>query len=164
MPNTVVVITEDALLPVDVGHIRTLAGPEGSDVRVIVPSELRRSVVTSFLDHLAVLDLKEAWEDLTGANDVSPREALATATDALAESVQAFQDAGVEVTAAIVADDVVEALRTELVTAEGEIQVFAVTQPRAVEDAFHRGWTDRIEEELDVAVLHFYTGTSYLEA
>lgn len=164
MPNTVVVITEDALLPVDVGHVLTLAGPDGTDVRVIVPSELNRSVVTSFLDHLAVFDLKEAWEDLTGANDVSPREALATATDALAASVRAFQDAGVEVAAAVVADDVVEALRSELTTAQGEIQVFAVTQPHAVQDSFHRGWTDRIEEELHVAVLHFYTGTSYLEA
>ncbi|WP_454294654.1 hypothetical protein [Salana multivorans] len=164
MPNTVVVMTEDALLPIDVEHIVTLAGPDGTDVRLIVPSEARRSVVTSFLDHLAVLDLKEAWEDLTGANDVSADQALATASEALAVSVQEFQKVGVEVTTATVADDVVVALTAELGTAEGDVQVFAVTQPRAVEDAFHRGWADRAEEELGVAVLHFYRGTSYLEA
>ncbi|MBN8882048.1 hypothetical protein EDD28_3063 [Salana multivorans] len=164
MPNTVVVITEDALLPIDVTHIRTIAGPDGTDVRLIVPSEVRRSVVADFIDHLAVLDLKEAWEDLTGANDVTPDEAIATASDALARSVAALAEQGLDVASGTVADDVVAALRTELETAQGEIQVFAVTQPRAVADAFHRGWADRIEEELDVAVLHFYTGTSYLEA
>lgn len=164
MPNTVVVITEDALLPVDVEHIQRLAGPDGTDVRLIVPSSLDRGVVAAFLDHLAVLELSKAWDDLTGSRRRTPAEKFAAAEKKLIESVERFANAGTRVVDAVIADDVILALEAELTTAQGEIQVFAVTQPHAVEDTFHRGWADRIEEQLGVAVLHFNTGTSTIDS
>lgn len=159
MSQTVVVITEDALLPTDVEHIRAVAG---DDViyRLIVPTELDRSVVTAFLDNLALLDLKEAWEDLTGQNTLPPDVARSDAARELQESVDALTAAGCAVTGAGIADDVIAALRDEIAETDDLQQVVVVTRRHPVEDAFHRGWADRAQEELGLPVLHLYRGTS----
>ncbi|HCX84222.1 MAG TPA: hypothetical protein DHV14_03590 [Micrococcales bacterium] len=160
MPQTVVVLSEDVLAASDVAKILALAGEDGAVYRVLVPTEVKHSVVSDFLDHLMVLDLKEAWEDVTGRNDLPDDVARRDAAEVLQGSVDALEAAGAEVEAATIADDVVVALRAELAAAPDILQVIAVTQPRAVEDTFHRGWADKAEKELGVPVLHFYTGTS----
>ncbi len=161
MPQTVIVLTEDALTPSDVAQIRALESGVEVTYRVLVPTEVEHSVVTDFLNNLALLDLKEAWEDLTGANHVDEGVARTEATTALGLSVTQLESAGAVVESATVADEPIAALRLEL-EASDALQIIAVTQPRPVEDTFHRNWADRAHAELGVPVLHFYSGTSYV--
>lgn len=161
MPQTVIVLTEDALTPSDVAQIRALETGVEVTYRVLVPTEVEHSVVTDFLNNLALLDLKEAWEDLTGANHVDEGVARTEATTALGLSVTQLESAGAVVESATVADEPIAALRLEL-EASDALQIIAVTQPRPVEDTFHRNWADRAHAELGVPVLHFYSGTSYV--
>ena len=161
MPQTVIVLTEDALTPSDVAQIRALESGVEVTYRVLVPTEVEPSVVTDFLNNLALLDLKEAWEDLTGANHVDEGVARTEATTALGLSVTQLESAGAVVESATVADEPIAALRLEL-EASDALQIIAVTQPRPVEDTFHRNWADRAHAELGVPVLHFYSGTSYV--
>ncbi|GMA31414.1 hypothetical protein [Litorihabitans aurantiacus] len=161
MPQTVIVLTEDALLPVDVEQILGLAAPDTDLVySVLVPTEAEHGVVTAFLNNLWLLDLKEAWEDLTGGRE-DERAARTDATQALGASVGVLEAAGAVVSSATVADDPIEAMKAEL-TAGEVVQVVAVTQPRPVEDTFHTSWADKAQETLGVPVLHFYSGTSTL--
>ena len=161
MPQTVIVLTEDALTPSDVAQIRALESGVEVTYRVLVPTEVEHSVVTDFLNNLALLDLKEAWDDLTGANHVDEGVARTEATTALGLSVTQLESAGAVVESATVADEPIAALRLEL-EASDALQIIAVTQPRPVEDTFHRNWADRAHAELGVPVLHFYSGTSYV--
>ena len=77
MPQTVIILTEDALLPTDIEQILAINAEVADEVTysVLVPTEAEHGVVTAFLNNLWLLDLKEAWEDLTGANDVAERGA-----------------------------------------------------------------------------------------
>lgn len=158
MSQSVVVIAEEALLEADARHIIGLSEPQTA-FRLLVPTA-NRNVVTAFLDNLAILDLKEAWEDLIGRNDVSPDEARATAGEALARSVEVLTEAGCDVVTASIAEDVIAALRAEIAEAGDVLQVIVITQQHAVEDTFHRNWADRAHEELGLPVLHLYRGTS----
>ncbi|PWD49791.1 hypothetical protein C8046_02860 [Serinibacter arcticus] len=162
MSQTVIILTEDTLLPSDVEQILGLDDRTAETTySVLVPTEAEHSVVSAFLNNLWLLDLKEAWEDLTGANDVDESTARAEAAQALGESVGALEKAGATVSSATVADDPIAAMKEEL-TSGDVIQVVAVTQPRPVEDTFHTNWADRAQEALGVPVLHFYSGTSFL--
>ncbi|TGO04781.1 hypothetical protein [Serinibacter arcticus] len=162
MPQTVIILTEDALVPSDVEQILGLTA-EAVDVSysVLVPTEAEQSVVSAFLNNLWLLDLKEAWEDVTGANDVDETTARQAAAEALGASVGVLESAGASVSSATVADDPIEAMKAELAAGE-VVQVVAVTQPRPVEDTFHTNWADKAQEALGVPVLHFYSGTSFL--
>ena len=160
MPQTVIVLTEDALTSSDVAQIRALESGVEVTYRVLVPTEIEHSVVTDFLNNLALLDLKEAWEDLTAANHVDESVARKEAALALGESVAELESAGAVVESATIADEPIASLRLEL-EASDALQIIAVTQPRPVEDTFHRTWADRAHAELGVPVLPFYTGTSY---
>lgn len=155
----VVIIAEESLLAVDVAHIRSLCPPQ-TGYGLLVPTGQDRNVVADFLDHLAIFDLKEAWEDLTGQNDVPEDVARADATEVLETSRAALEAEGMEVVRARIADDVMAALREELVSPETVLQIIAVTEQRAVEDTFHTNWADKAQEEFGLPVLHFYRGTS----
>lgn len=161
MPQTVIVLTEDALTPSDVAQIRALESGVEVSYRVLVPTEVSHSVVTDFLNNLALLDLKEAWEDLTGANHVDEGEARKEAAEALGQSVAELESAGAVVESATIADEPIASLRLEI-EASDALQIIAVTQPRPMEDTFHRNWADRAHADLGVPVLHFYSGTSYV--
>lgn len=75
--QSVIVIAEESLLDVDVAHIRSLSG-DSTDFRLLVPTGVDRNVVAEFVEHLAIFDLKEAWEDLTGQNEVAPTSRVPT--------------------------------------------------------------------------------------
>lgn len=154
---SVIVITEEALLPVDVAHIRSVTTPD-TTFSLLVATGTDRNTVADFLDHLALLDLKEAWEDLTGQNDIPEDLARSDARQVLDASSQAMTDGGAEVTSGEVVDDVMAELRS--VVAQDVQQIIAVTEPSPVEDTFHTSWADKAEEAFGIPVLHLYRGTS----
>jgi hypothetical protein len=167
MPQTIVILTEDALNPADVQHITSLHAGEDVDYRVLVPADTERNVVTSIIDHLGLGELRAAWEELV-RREPTPAEATATAAERLAVSLNLLREAGAVADGTVTDDDPLPALRTAVGDRggpdgdDGVLEVVVVTYPHAVEDTFHADWASRAREELRVPVLHLYSGTSTL--
>ncbi|GAA1986796.1 hypothetical protein GCM10009718_25300 [Isoptericola halotolerans] len=158
-PRTVVVLTEDALTSADVEHITSLHPDDDVTYRVLVPADTEHNVVASVLDHLGMLELRAAWEDLVG-REPDPAEATATAAEQVAESVGLLRAAGSVASGEVTEDDPLPTLRRAV--SDGGDEVVVVTYPHAVEDTFHTDWASRAREVLHVPVLHLYAGTSEL--
>ncbi|WP_277213715.1 hypothetical protein [Isoptericola croceus] len=158
-PWTVVVLTEDALTSADVEHITSLHPDEDVAYRVLVPADTEHNVVASVLDHLGMLELRAAWDDLLG-REPNPEQATTTAAEQVVESVELLRAAGVTAQGEVTQDDPLPALRAAVATGAQEIVV--VTYPHAVEDTFHTDWASKARDTLQVPVLHLYAGTSEL--
>jgi hypothetical protein len=158
--RTVVVLTEDTLTSADVEHITALHDGEDVGYRVLVPADTERNLLVSVVDHLGLGELRQALDDVLG-REPEPAQARAAAADQLDGSVAAFRAAGAEADGAVVDDDPIPALTTQ-VAGGGVREIVVVTYPHAVEDTFHRDWASRARDELRVPVLHLYAGTSEL--
>lgn len=160
MTQTVIVLVEETLLPTDVEHILALSGDE-AHYHLLVPTGNSRNVVAAFLDYLAIYDFKEAWEELTGQNRLPLAKAKAEAEEVLRTSVITLEAGGGVVDGGSITQDVMGTLKS--LVAEREVQqVIAITEPHAVVDTFHTGWSDKAKQRLGLPVLHFYRGTSYI--
>lgn len=160
MTDTILVLTEDALADVDVEHLLALHEGEELEYRVLVPADSDQPLVATIVDNLGLGELREAWDRLRG-KEPTVKEATATAADSLAQSLAAFARAGRAATGEVVDDDPLPALRTAV--AGGAVrEVAVVTYPQLLTDTFHRDWASRAREELQVPVLHLYSGTSEL--
>jgi|SRR6478752_6937658 len=151
---TILVLTEEALKPVDVDKIVTLHQEEAPSYRVLVPADTDRNLLSSFLDHLSLFEMREALDAL---KPVDRDEAHADASTALSESLAEFQRHNVVVTGEITGDDPMPTL-VEEVARLGAREVVVVTEPHAVEDTFHTDWASKARETLGVPVLHMYAG------
>lgn len=151
---TIIVLTEEALKPVDVDKIVALHEEEAPSYRVLVPADTDRNLLSTFLDHLSLFEMREALEAL---KPVDREEAHADATTALSESMAEFERHDVVVTGEITADDPMPTL-VEEVARLGAREVVVVTEPHAVEDTFHTDWASQARETLGVPVLHMYAG------
>ena len=60
------------------------------------------------------------------------------------------------------AQSAIHLLASVLLGRGDRVLVETPTYPHAVEDTFHRDWASRAREELQVPVLHLYSGTSQL--
>lgn len=156
---TIVLLTEEALRARDVENIAHLHGREPLTIRVLVPADTHRNVVSDFINHLSLLELREAWDAVVDPE--SEDQARQEAGEALVASVAALQAAGATVTGSVVADDPLPALTAAVSEIEAE-EVIVVTRPKALEDTFHADWASRAREDLGVPVLHFYTGTDII--
>ena len=156
---TIILLTEEALRPSDVENIRTLHGEEPLTIEVLVPADTERNVVTDFIDHLSLFELKEAWEAITEKE--TDAQARQEASEALAQTIAALEEIGATVSGTTVGDDPLPALAQTVANIDAD-EVIVVTQPHAVEDTFHADWASRARESLGVPVLHFYTGTNLL--
>lgn len=160
MTDTILVLTEDTLAPVDIEHLLSLHEGETLAYHVLVPADTERNLLLSLIDHLSLGELRDAWADVLG-REPEPRAARADAEQQLSTSLEAFRAAGRQATGEVVADDPLPALRAAV--ADNDIREIAViTYPHAVEDTFHRDWASRARDELHVPVLHLYSGTSAL--
>lgn len=160
MTDTILVLTEDTLASADVSHIVALHADETLQYRVLVPADTERNVLVSLVDQLSMGELREALDTVLG-REPEASEATADAAEQLAESLAAFAEAGVTASGTVVEDDPLPALRAA-VASEGAREVVVVTYPHALEDTFHRDWASRARDELQVPVLHLYSGTSEL--
>lgn len=160
MTDTILVLTEDTLASADVAHILSLHDGETLAYRVLIPADTERNVLVSLVDQLSLGELRDALDTVLG-REPKPTEAVADAAAQLADSLAAFEAAGVSATGVVVDDDPLPALR-KAVASEGAREVVVVTYPHALEDTFHRDWASRAREDLKVPVLHLYSGTSEL--
>ena len=150
----VVILTEEALKPVDVDKIVALHEGEGATYRILVPADTKRNMLSSFLNHLSLLEMREALESL---RPVDREGAHVDAETALATSLAEFTKRGATVTGEVTADDPMPTLVSE-VTRLGAREVVVVTEPHAVEDTFHTDWASKAREQLGLPVLHVYAG------
>ncbi|GAB3878169.1 hypothetical protein [Terrabacter terrigena] len=151
---TIIVLTEEALKPVDVAKIVGLHEDDRPTYRVLVPADTQRNLLSSFLNHLSLFEMREALESL---RPVSRTGAHADADTALSTTLAEFDRHDVDATGEITSDDPMPAL-VEEVARLGAREVVVVTEPHAVEDTFHRDWASRARESLGVPVLHMYAG------
>ncbi|GAA3820760.1 hypothetical protein [Cellulomonas soli] len=160
MTDTILVLAEDALSPADVEHLLALHPDEVLDYRVLVPADTERNLLVAIIDDLSLGGLREALDHALG-KEPSTSQATTTAAEQVAASLAAFEAAGRTATGHAIDDDPLPVLRAAV--AAGDIREIAVvTYPHAVEDTFHRDWASRAREELQVPVLHLYSGTSAL--
>ena len=151
---TIIVLTEEALKPVDVAKIIGLHEDDRPTYRVLVPADTERNLLSSFLNHLSLFEMREALEAL---RPVDRTGAHADADTALSTTLAEFERHDVDATGEITSDDPMPAL-VEEVARLGAREVVVVTEPHAVEDTFHRDWASRARESLGVPVLHMYAG------
>ncbi len=151
---TIIVLTEEALKPVDVDKIIGLHEEDAPTYRVLVPADTERNLLSSFLNHLSLFEMREALESL---RPVDRTEAHSDADTALSTTLAEFEGHDVVATGEITADDPMPTLLEE-VARLGAREVVVVTEPHAVEDTFHTDWASRARETLGVPVLHMYAG------
>ena len=161
MPDqTITVLTEEALSDWDAARLLQVHdGDEagGIDYHVLVPADVRRNLLADVLDHLSLLELREALDAARGQDDAPDR---LEADAALQASLAALKGRGATADGQVITGDPLDAVRRDVTG--GATELFVVTQPHAVEDTFHRDWASRARESLGVPVLHFYAGTNYL--
>ncbi|PJI85677.1 hypothetical protein [Luteimicrobium subarcticum] len=159
-PTTVLVLAEDTLNPADVAHILDLHPDEQLAYEVLVPADSERNFAVELIDHLSVGELREAWRDLR-REAPSEQDAERTAQDRAAASAAEIAAAGRAATTLVTDDDPLPALADR--ARAGDVrEVVVVTYPHALEDTFHRDWASRARDELELPVLHLYSGTSEL--
>jgi hypothetical protein len=153
---TIIVLTEEALKPVDVEKIIALHEDEepAPTYRVLVPADTQRNMLSTFLDHLSLFEMREALDSL---RPVNRKEAHADAGTALATTLAEFAQHNVAATGEVTADDPIPTLDEEVARLNAS-EVVIVTEPHAVEDTFHRDWASRAREQLGLPVLHMYAG------
>lgn len=154
---TILVLTEEPLLAGDVQQLQQLH--PGETFHVLVPRDPARSVVASFIDHLSLGELREAWEALTHDPDQPPSGTSAQET--LRLSLDRLASAGLEHDGHVLPGDPVAAL-PQAVHNLGATELVVVTRPHAVEDTFHTDWASRARQELGLPVLHLYAGMNWL--
>jgi hypothetical protein len=154
--QSLVVLTERALSPADVDRLVALHDPDRPAMRVLVPAGGRRNVLVDVLDHLSLLQLREALDAVQGHVERTPQQAQAD-VDA---TVTALRGAGCEASGEVVTRDPVQALDAEV--RAGAEEVVIVTAPHAVEDTLHRDWASVARDRLGVPVLHVYADSSWV--
>ena len=151
---TIIILTEEALKPADVDKIMALHEDEAPTYRVLVPADTERNLLSTFLNHLSLFEMREAIDTL---RPVDRDEARVDADTALSTTLSELAGHAATATGEITADDPVPTL-VEEVARLGAREVVIVTEPHAVEDTFHTDWASKARESLGLPVLHMYAG------
>lgn len=160
MADLIVILTEQALDAGDAGRILALHDGEDLDYHVLVPADTRRNLLVDVIDHLSLLQLREALDAVLGREPGGDAARL-SAQQALTASLAALRNSGKSAEGQVTQDDPLPAVKAE-VDRLGAREVVVVTRPHALEDTFHRDWASRARDELGVPVLHVYAGTTFL--
>ncbi|MFN0283807.1 MAG: hypothetical protein ACKVZ6_17775 [Kineosporiaceae bacterium] len=153
----IVLLTEQALAPGDAERITAFHADESPAYHVVVPADTERSLLVDVLNHLSLLELREALDAVRGHDEPTRAEADL----ALAASLTELRAVGAVADGEVVSGDPVDTLAAQI-AATGATEVIIVTRPHAVEDTFHTDWASRARESLGVPVLHVYAGSSWV--
>jgi hypothetical protein len=158
VPAAIAVLTEEALSDDDARRIMALHADDNPRYHVLVPADTERSLLADVLDHLSLLQLKEALEAARGHDETTPAEAATS----LEQSLAALRSYEADAEGEVVEGDPVAGLMRVTGGDAGTWEAVVVTRPHAVEDTFHRDWASKARELLGVPVLHVYAGSSFL--
>ena len=106
MVQSLVVLTERALSAADAERLVALHDPDSPRFQVLVPAGGRRNVLVDVLDHLSLLQLREAFEAVQGHVERTPAQAEAAVRASVAELTRL----GCEASGEVVTQDPVAAL------------------------------------------------------
>ena len=157
MTISIVVLTEQALGSDDAIRLVALHADDRPRYRVLVPADARQNLLADVLDHLSLLELRQALDAVRG-RDETTRD---SAEKALASSVEQLRSAGAVAEGSIVEGDPIAAVAAALADEPAD-ELVVVTRPHAVEDTFHTDWASRARERLGLPVLHVYAGSNWL--
>lgn len=160
MTSTIVVLTEESLVPRDIQNLRELVGEAPARFEVLVPADPGRNLLVDVLDNLSLLEFSAAFRNLTGDRPSKAEEVKAAVTE-LAESLEALQAAGMEATGTVTGEDPVAAV-VETAKRTSADQVVVITTPHAIEDTFRTDWANEAQDRLGVPVLHLYSGSGFI--
>ena len=160
--STILLVTERALGEQEIANLRVLTPGEEQDteVRVLVPAELKRNLWVQFLDQLALLDFHEAFETVS-QSEPGAATVEAEAQVQLEESLALLQESGFTASGRVSTAEPVSVMKEEV--EDGAEQILIVTDPHPVEDAFNIHWSNKAAETLGVPVLHVYWGTEHVD-
>jgi hypothetical protein len=158
--DLIVILTEQALGADDAKRITDLHAGEDLRYYVLVPADTERNLLVDVIDHLSMLELRQALDAVRG-REPSADQARTSATEELADSLEALRSNGIEADGEVTQDDPLPAVQ-QAIDAHHAREVVVVTRPHAMEDTFHRDWASRARDELGVPVLHVYAGTTFL--
>jgi hypothetical protein len=158
---SIVLLTEEALGAADAERLVGLHAGETVQYRVLVPADTGRNLLADVLDHLSLLELREALEAVAPRRSGHADDGRVQAAQALEASLTELRAVGASALGHVAEGDPVAALQKELALAPAD-EVVIVTRPHAVEDTFHTDWASRARESLGVPVLHVYAGSSWL--
>lgn len=161
MTASIVLLTEQPLSAADAARVVGLHEPDTPSYRVLVPADTHRNLLADVLDHLSLLELREALEAVRAHRPGHGEAERVQADQALASSLTELRAAGAAAEGHLVSGDPVAALQQELSGLPAD-EVIIVTRPHAVEDTFHTDWASRARERLGVPVLHVYAGSTWL--
>ena len=150
----VVILTEEALSAADVNKIVALHAEETATYRVLVPADTERNMLSAFLNHLSLFEMREALDSL---RPVNRDHARVDAETALRLTLEEFESRGIAATGEVTADDPIPAVEEAVARLDAR-EVVVVTEPHAVEDTFHTDWASKAREQLGLPVLHMYAG------
>jgi hypothetical protein len=136
--DLIVLLTEQALGAGDAARIIALHADEQLAYHVLVPADTERNLLVDVVDHLSMLELRQALDAVLG-REPSDAQSRTGAADALAATVAALQAAGRPAEGAVTEDDPLPTVRAA-VESLGAREVVVVTRPHALEDTFHRDW------------------------
>jgi hypothetical protein len=154
---SIVVLTEQALGSDDASRLVALHSAEHPRYRVLVPADVHQNLLADVLDHLSLLELRQALDAVRGREGTT-RD---SAEEALATSLEQLRAAEATADGMIVKGDPVAAVEAALVQEPAD-ELVVVTRPHAVEDTFHTDWASRARERLGLPVLHIYAGSNWL--
>lgn len=166
MPFSFIVLSEVPLRAADA--MRALEylglGPEAESaprVRAVVPADIEHSVVAEVIDSLGLLDLRAAYDAIAERvrGERTADAARHDASDVLASVEGAFRAAGCEVSGTVVDEDPIPALRASLEEGCDSGAVVVFSDPQLLEETFAQDWAHKVEDHLEVTVLHLYPGS-----
>ena len=157
MTVSIVVLTEQALQPVDAARLVGLHTGDDPSYRVLVPSDTDRNLLVDVVEYLSLLELRAAVDAVRHHDQPRPASAQAT----LDSSVAALREAGAQADGAVVAGHPLDELAVAVRERSAD-EVVVVTRPHTLEDTFHTDWASKARERLGVPVLHVYVGSSWV--
>jgi hypothetical protein len=162
---TMLVLTENALLPHDVERLRTLYGDSDRTIHVCVPSQESDSpldVADDVVDDVSRTEFSEIPDDV-GGDDRTPVEVRQRAQRHLAASVAALQEAGLDADGELVPESPAQRVAQVAVDLDA-VEIIVITSPHWLDEVLRRDWATRIYKSLkhdhrEIPVLHFIAGT-----
>lgn len=160
MNDPIVILTEEPLGADDRVNIERLV--DGGDIPlvVLVPANTERHMLVDFLEHLSLLEIAQAFRELT-AHTPDPESERAEAAETLAVSLTSLAGVGAGVTGEVVDGRAVDGLVSK-VKELGARQAVVVTRPHAIADTFHTDWANKAQDRLGLPVLHLYAGSGFI--
>lgn len=129
--------------------------PAPPSVRILVPAEMHRSVLTELVDELGTGDLRGAWGAIR--DSLSPRynpfDEAAKVLESARTAFSAFSD---DVDGEVVYGSPVPRLREESSDDVAVATIVVITERELIEETLRTDWANTIEAELGAPVLHLY--------